>query len=100
MTAQHSSPGKPDGYRTAGPATCDRIERLACVGENTTEVMHEMNNLLTVLLGHAAMLRIEERQPGDAGFLDALVWTCEACRSMARGILDFARGGTLEDEVR
>lgn len=75
-----------------------RIERLACIGETTTEITHELNNQLTVLLGYVTILQQshEKRGGGEPEYLDRLVETCEKCCTMARRILDYARGGQGE----
>jgi C4-dicarboxylate-specific signal transduction histidine kinase len=78
------------------PVNKDRIaqiERLACVGETTTEIMHELNNQLTALLGYVTMLRSDKKGGAwNSDCLEGLIRTCENCCDIARGILDFARG--------
>lgn len=55
--------------------------------------MHEMNNLHTVLFGHASLLKNVGERPCGVGALDELLWTCKACHRMLWGI---ARGAGME----
>lgn len=71
-----------------------RIERLACIGETTSEIMHELNNQLTVLLGYATMLK--DACAESWKYADGMLQTCERCCDMARGVLEFARGERTE----
>jgi signal transduction histidine kinase len=69
-----------------------RIERLACIGETTTEITHELNNQLTVLLGYITIAREDRGNSTRAEFLDGIMGACERCCREARQILHFARG--------
>ena len=71
-----------------------RIERLACIGETTSEIMHELNNQLTVLLGYATMLK--KAQAESWKYADEMLMSCERCCGMAKGVLEFARSRRME----
>ena len=76
-------------------ATQDRLvqtERLASMGQISAGVAHEINNPLSTILLYSHML-LKAHREGDAESEDIQMIVNEAnrCRSIMRGLLDFAR---------
>jgi two-component system NtrC family sensor kinase len=76
-------------------ATQDRLvqtERLASMGQISAGVAHEINNPLSTILLYSHML-LKAHREGDAEAADIQMIVNEAnrCRSIMRGLLDFAR---------
>jgi two-component system NtrC family sensor kinase len=76
-------------------ATQDRLvqtERLASMGQISAGVAHEINNPLSTILLYSHML-LKAHREGDAEAEDIQMIVSEAnrCRSIMRGLLDFAR---------
>ena len=80
----------------AGGGHIERIERLACIGETTTEITHDLNNQLSVLLGYIAIVREGCGDDVRAEYLDGIMSACERCCREARKIVSFARGAAAE----
>ena len=76
-------------------ATQDRLvqtERLASMGQISAGVAHEINNPLSTILLYSHML-LKAHRDGDSESQDIQMIVNEAnrCRSIMRGLLDFAR---------
>jgi signal transduction histidine kinase/iron only hydrogenase large subunit-like protein len=76
-------------------ATQDRLvqtERLASMGQISAGVAHEINNPLSTILLYSHML-LKAHREGDPELEDIRMIVSEAnrCRSIMRGLLDFAR---------
>ena len=76
-------------------ATQDRLvqtERLASMGQISAGVAHEINNPLSTILLYSHML-LKAHREGDAESEDIQMIVSEAnrCRTIMRGLLDFAR---------
>jgi two-component system, NtrC family, sensor kinase len=76
-------------------ATQDRLvqtERLASMGQISAGVAHEINNPLSTILLYSHML-LKAHREGDAESDDIQMIVSEAnrCRTIMRGLLDFAR---------
>ena len=76
-------------------ATQDRLvqtERLASMGQISAGVAHEINNPLSTILLYSHML-LKAHREGDPESEDIQMIVTEAnrCRSIMRGLLDFAR---------
>jgi signal transduction histidine kinase len=69
-----------------------KSERLASMGQISAGVAHEINNPLSTILLYSHML-LKERKEGDPDSEDIRMIVNEAnrCRSIMRGLLDFAR---------
>ncbi|HEY9593482.1 MAG TPA: [Fe-Fe] hydrogenase large subunit C-terminal domain-containing protein [Spirochaetia bacterium] len=76
-------------------ATQDRLvqtERLASMGQISAGVAHEINNPLSTILLYSHML-LKAHREGDAESedLQMIVREADRCRTIMRGLLDFAR---------
>lgn len=85
-----------DGMYPVSREHIGRIERLACIGETATEIVHDLNNQLSVLLGYIAIAREGCSDDVRAEYLDGIMDACERCCREARRILSFARGAGAE----
>ena len=76
-------------------ATQDRLvqtERLASMGQISAGVAHEINNPLSTILLYSHMLLKAHRDGGpESDDLQMIVNEANRCRSIMRGLLDFAR---------
>lgn len=71
--------------------------KLESLGVLASSVAHDLNNLLTGVLGHVSYLRLSE--PQNAENRDSIVAIEDGARraaSLTQQILDFARGGEVE----
>ena len=74
-----------------------RVQRLESIGRLASGVAHDMNNVLTAILGVSEVLR--ERLAPEAELRDSLDLVLQAAlrgRSLVKGLTDFARDG-LQD---
>ncbi|MBN1276170.1 MAG: cache domain-containing protein [Deltaproteobacteria bacterium] len=71
-------------------------EKLASLGRLASGIAHEVNNPLTGILTYSSMLSEELRDTQYKEDLDIIVKETLRCRSIVRGILDFARETRLE----
>lgn len=76
-----------------GDDHAEKIERLASVGATTTEIMHELNNHLTSIIGYATILRERISEASIRADLAALIESCDSCHNLAKGLMTFVRGG-------
>jgi len=67
-------------------------ERLAIIGKLAADVAHELNNPLQGIVTFSHLLR--EKMPpedGSRAWVDRIVTQADRCRTIIRGLLDFAR---------
>jgi len=73
-----------------------RAEKMAAIGQMAAGVAHEINNPLTGVITFATLLK---RRVGEdsvaAEDLDTIIEEAHRCSKIARGLLDFARGGQM-----
>jgi len=66
--------------------------KLAAIGELAASIAHELNNPLTVILGHAQMLRMQaEEDSNQARKLEKVESEALRAAKITRGLLDFSR---------
>ena len=67
-------------------------ERLAIIGKLAADVAHELNNPLQGIVTFSHLLR-EKMSPedGSRAWVDKIVTQTDRCRTIIRGLLDFAR---------
>ncbi len=77
----------------------DQVHRLATLGTLAASIAHEINNILTPVLGYAQLAKSE---PGDidlqAKALDRAIVGVEAASAIAEAMLGFARPSEPQDE--
>ena len=77
----------------------EQTHRLATLGTLAASIAHEINNILTPVLGYAQLAKSE---PGDidlqAKALDRAIVGVEAASAIAEAMLGFARPGEPQDE--
>ncbi|HEX9925116.1 MAG TPA: ATP-binding protein [Anaerolineae bacterium] len=68
-------------------------ERLAAVGHLAAGIAHDFNNILTGIIGHAELLRLQPGVIGTSGerSADVIVQQSERAAHLVRQILDFSR---------
>ncbi len=77
-----------------------RSERLSAMGQLAGGVVHDVNNLLTVIGMHTELaLRSLAKDRADVAELDVVLDAVERGAKLPRSLLTFARRGTREDEV-
>ncbi|SFP63136.1 PAS domain-containing protein [Tranquillimonas alkanivorans] len=78
-------------------ARLSRAETLQAVGTLTGGVAHDINNLMTVVLGNADLLDEElEAQPGARAKVDQIAGAAERAAALTGRLLAFAREQPLE----
>lgn len=70
-----------------------RQERLAAVGQLAAGIAHDFNNILTVIIGHAALLELEAEQlgPDNQSSIETIVRQGNRAADLVSRILDFSR---------
>lgn len=68
-----------------------RYEKLASVGRLAAGVAHEIGNPLSAILGYAAILLREEKDPETVQYLQHIEGETERIQRIIRGLLDFSR---------
>lgn len=77
-----------------------RSERLSAMGQLAGGVVHDVNNLLTVIGMHTELaLRGLSKEREDVAELDVVLDAVERGAKLTRSLLTFARQGTKKDEV-
>jgi len=72
-----------------------RAEKMAAIGQMAAGVAHEINNPLTGIITFATLLKRRAKDEGFKEDLDTIIEEAHRCSKIARGLLDFARGGRL-----
>ena len=79
----------------------EQVHRLATLGTLAASIAHEINNILTPVLGYAQLAKSE---PGDvdlqAKALDRAIVGVEAASAIAEAMLGFARPGEQDEPAR
>ena len=104
------SPTEVDSFRgfifVAWPAADERADntektfqqtRLESLGVLSSSIVHDLNNILTGILGHVSFLRLSlEEMAGDKDSLFAIEDGARKAATLTHQILEFARGEELE----
>lgn len=76
------------------------MENLATVGQISAEVMHEINNLLTVIHGYTQLLtRQIDPNNSSSAYLSTINEEIKRCREIAKNILQLSRGKKSTEKV-
>ena len=78
----------------------DRIARLACLGETSAEIVHEIANALTGITGRIEMLDMAATDAERRKILEELLCATRSFSDHARRILGFAKGAQARRELR
>ena len=81
-----------------------RMENLVAVGEMSSEILHEINNTLTVVKGYTELLleELSHASPEDStskGYLGTIEKEIKRCQSIAKSIRDLAHSDFESVEV-
>lgn len=79
--------------RAAVEARLNQAQKLEAVGLLTAGIVHDFNNVLTVISGNILMLdaEIDGPEPRRRKFLDAAATACDRATDLTRRLLGFAR---------
>lgn len=93
--AQHAAAERDEALRRSIQG-----QKMELVGNLTSGVAHDLNNLLTVIVGTSDMLRLrlENRDSATAGLLDELEGAASRASLMTRQLLTFGRLQASEHE--
>lgn len=81
----------------AGLATAEKLESLGVMAGG---IAHDLNNILTALLGNLSLLHGEVKAAGDGGeILKEAETACRAAAALANQLLTFSKGGMPVMEV-
>jgi len=75
-----------------------RAEKMAAIGQMAAGVAHEINNPLTGVITFATLVKRRVKDEGLKEDLDTIIEEAHRCSKIARGLLDFARGGRLSPQ--
>ena len=87
--------------RAAAEGALARAQRLEALGQATGGVAHDLNNLLTIVLGNAALLRMEllgETRGEGQEAIDQIERAAQSGADVARRLLAFARRQPLRTQ--
>jgi two-component system, NtrC family, sensor kinase len=73
-------------------------EKLASLGRMASGIAHEINNPLTGVLTYASLLLEDLKETEHAEDLETIIRETIRCRTIVRGLLDFARESKHEKE--
>lgn len=75
----------------------DRKRKLQQLGTYTSSIAHDLNNVLTGVLGHVSFLKLSlNRSPAELESLTAIDYGARRAAGMSQQILEYARGTPLE----
>jgi two-component system cell cycle sensor histidine kinase/response regulator CckA len=75
----------------------DRKKKLQQLGTYTSSIAHDLNNVLTGVLGHVSFLKLSlNRTPAELESLTAIDYGARRAAGMSQQILEYARGTPLE----
>ncbi|MDP8248271.1 MAG: ATP-binding protein [Candidatus Tritonobacter lacicola] len=76
----------------------EKIARLACIGESTSEIVHELRNVLAAISGFTQLLSGVEKGQQQDKYIRKLLAAVDRCNQIAKNILEFTQGGEARKE--
>lgn len=73
-----------------------RAKKLESIGILTSSIAHDLNNILTGILGHVSYLRLSLKDENYQSSILAIEDGAKRAAAMTQRILSFARGGEIE----
>lgn len=78
----------------------EEMEHLANLGQISTEILHEVNNLLTVIYGYIQLLNQEiNSNQLKSEYISIIEKEIKRCKNIAQNILDIAKKKVKEEDV-
>lgn len=87
----------PTEYRYSERA--QRLERLYTVGEIASSLIHQFNNILTIMNGHLELLMEDLENPKHIARAQTILRAGEDGAKLTRSVQDFVRSGAAKAEV-
>lgn len=76
-----------------------QTERLASLGQRVTNIVHELNNPLTTILGYAQRIAQREEASAPPGEVRRILQEAERASGIVRQLLDLPRGASPKTEL-
>jgi PAS domain S-box-containing protein len=84
--------------RVRAEAVLLRASRLEVAATLAGGIAHDINNLMTTVLGNAELLSLDLKQPDALGMLAAISRSARRASELAQQMLAFARGGKYQPQ--
>src|ERR1700716_1563347 len=85
--------------REMAEAAVQQLQRLDAIGQITSGVAHDFNNLISVVLTNTRLLSHNLREPGDQEGLELIRHAAERGANLTKQLLAFSRKQRLEAQV-
>ena len=85
--------------RVRAEAVLLRASRLEIAMSLASGIAHNINNLMTIVLGNAELLRIDLNRPDASDLLTAITQAAQRAGELAQQMLAFARGGKYQPKL-